>query len=119
MARSRVSQALAAGADRLPRTGPADQFAAHLRSHETVSLVGSHERTDSKRDTLHCAHAVAADAALQQERESFDRKAVPHPLDFGRAFPEKEGTLGGESKSRARACRDPAAERWLEMPSMR
>jgi len=47
-------------------------------------------------------------------RESDDRKAVPHALDFGRAFPEKAGTLGGESKPRSGAFGDPATERRLE-----
>src|SRR6516162_122495 len=119
MARSRGTQALAAGTGRISRGGRADQSASHFRSHEAVSVVGGRERADPKRDILHRADAVAADAALQQERESDDREAVPHPLDFGRAFAEEAGAFGGASEPWARASGHPATERYLEMPPMR
>src|SRR5260370_32777648 len=119
MARSRRARALAAGTGRISRRGRANQSAAHFRGHETVSVVGDRERTNPKRDALRRADAVAADAALQQEPKSDDRKAVPHPLDFGRAFREKAGTFGGEGEPRARASGDPATEGYLEMPPLR
>src|SRR5438552_15957014 len=119
MARSRRTHALAAETGRLSGGGRADQSAAHFRGHETASVVGSRERADPKRDALRRADAIKADAALQQERKSDDRKAVPHPLDFRRAFREKAGAFGGEGEPRARACGDPATARYLGMPPLR
>src|SRR5215467_6081008 len=119
MARSWGNQALAAGTGRISRGGRADQSATHFRGHEAVSIVGGREGANPKRDVLYRADAVAADAALQQERESDDREAVPHPLDFRRAFAEKAGAFGAASESCARASGHPATERCLEMPPMR
>src|SRR5207253_11405103 len=107
------------GTGRLSGGGHADQSAAHFRGHETASVVGGRERADPKRDTLRLADAVKADAPLQQEGKSDDRKTVPHPLDFERAFRENTGAFGGAGELRARACGDPATERYLEMPSLR
>src|ERR1700694_2873260 len=103
MARSRSTQALGAGTGRVSRGGRADQSSAYFRGHEAASVVGGRERAHPKRDALYRANAVAADASLQQERESDDRKAVPHPLDFRRAFAANAGTFGGESEPCARA----------------
>src|SRR6266487_4953397 len=119
MARSRRACALAAGTGRLPGGRRSDQSAAHFGGHETVSVVGGHEGADPKRGAVRRTDGVAADAALQQERKSGDRKAVPHALDFARAFREKAGAFGGEGEPRARARGDPATERYLEMPPLR
>src|SRR6516165_3897390 len=118
MARSPRSQALAAGTDRLSRGRRADQSAAHFGGHEVVSVVGDRQRANPKRDAVCRADTVAAAAALQQKREPDDRKAVPHPLDFGRAFREEAGAFGSEGKPRARVGGDPATERYLEMSPM-
>src|SRR5436309_6643577 len=98
MARSRRSCTLAAGTGQISRASRADQSVAHFRGYETVSVVGDHKRANPKRDALRRANPVAADAALQQERRSDDRKIVPHPLDFGRAFREKAGAFGGKGE---------------------
>src|SRR6266702_3325923 len=119
MARSRRARALATGTGCVSRGGRADRSAAHFRGDEAVSVVGDRERAEPERDGLRRADAGAADAALQQERKSDDRKAVPHPLDFGRAFREKARASGGEGEPRARARGDPATERYLEMPPLR
>src|SRR5437660_6554818 len=44
-----------------------------------------------ERDVLCRADAAATDVALQQERKPDNRTAVPHPLDFRRAFRAKAG----------------------------
>jgi hypothetical protein len=54
---------------------------------------------------------ASARAEIRRSKwRSDDRNTVPHPLDFGRAFREKAGALGGKSEPRARASGDPATE---------
>lgn len=97
MARSRGAQALAVRTDRVARGCRAAQSLAHFRGHGAISVVSEAMaifRVNPKGDELCRANALATSAALLQERESDDRKAVPHALDFGRTFTEKAGTLG-------------------------
>jgi hypothetical protein len=97
-------------------TQPVNRFwlAGEVLDPASERFFGAREAFNSKRRRLCRANALATSAALLQERESDDRKAVPHALDFRRAFTEKAGTLGGESKPRAGVFGDPATERHLE-----
>src|SRR5262249_29229671 len=71
------------------------------------------------RDLLCRADAVAADTALQQERNPDDRTAVPHPLAFGRAFSEEAGAPGGEGEPCTGTGGDSPIERRVDMPPVR
>jgi hypothetical protein len=63
--------------------------------------------------------AVAADTALQQERNPDDRTAIPHPLAFGRAFAEEAEAPGGEGEPCTGIGGDSPIERRVDMPPAR
>src|SRR5450755_4732100 len=59
---------VAARSDRLPRTCCPDQPAAHLGSHETVSVLGGPKRLVCEPDELCRAQPAASDVAFQPKR---------------------------------------------------